>query len=80
NYPNPFNPSTRIAFELQETSHARVEVFNSRGQSIAILLDGMVNAGTHEINFTPNGLAAGVYFARLSANNFSKTIHMVYLK
>ncbi|MBI5727242.1 MAG: T9SS type A sorting domain-containing protein [Ignavibacteriales bacterium] len=80
NYPNPFNPSTHIAFELQETSHARVEVFNSRGQSIAVLLDGVVTAGTHEVNFTPNGLAAGVYFARLATNNFSKTIHMVYLK
>lgn len=80
NYPNPFNPSTRIAFELQETSHARVEVFDNRGQSVAVLLDGMVTAGAHEVNFTPSGFATGVYFARLSTNNFSKTIHMVYLK
>lgn len=68
NYPNPFGPSTTIHFSLDHPAeHARLEVFDLLGRPVALLLDGPLVAGTHNVAFNAKGLAGGLYLYRLSA-------------
>ncbi len=84
NYPNPFNPSTTVQYELPEASHVRIEVMNVLGQRIAVLRDQSVPAGYHTVRWdgrTVSGERAGsgVYFCRMQAGAFVKTIKMMLL-
>jgi hypothetical protein len=80
NYPNPFNPSTKIKFELQTGSHVKVIVYNLLGRTIKTLVDNYLDSGAHEITFNATDIAAGVYFYKISANNFSDIKRMILLK
>jgi hypothetical protein len=66
NYPNPFNPSTSIQFSLPSQSDVRLEVVDVLGQSVAMLISGTMEAGTHQARWDAQ-TASGVYFARLTA-------------
>ena len=66
-YPNPFNPSTTIAFEMPEASRVRIIVFDVVGREVALLVDEPRAAGAHEVVFDAAGLPSGVYFVRLEA-------------
>jgi hypothetical protein len=63
--PNPFNPSTRLSFDVAESALVRLSVFNLQGQEVAVLVDQTLAAGRHEITFNPQGLASGLYLAVL---------------
>lgn len=80
NYPNPFNPATVIRYHLPVTSHIKLEVFNSMGQHISTLQEGMKTRGSYEITFNASGLASGVYFYRLEAGNVVQVQRMVLIK
>lgn len=85
NYPNPFNPSTTINFSLPESGPVRLELFNSLGQSVAVLADGNYGAGEHQITWhgtdnTGHSVGSGVYFYRLSDGASSCTRKMLLLK
>ncbi len=86
NTPNPFNPSTFIAFELGREAHARIEVFDARGARIRTLVDGRRPLGTHRASWDGTGaenrpLASGVYFYRLIVDGRAvETRKMVLLK
>ncbi len=85
NYPNPFNPSTAIRYELAEAARVAVAVYNARGQRMALLVDSRQSAGTHEAVWngtSDNGslLPSGMYFCRIDAPGFSKTMKMVLMK
>jgi beta-glucosidase len=88
NFPNPFNPSTTITFELPRTSVVSLKIFNILGEKVATLLSGQMPAGTHEIRWTTSNLASGVYLFRLDAVNpsdnsrqwFSKTRKMLLVR
>jgi hypothetical protein len=80
NYPNPFNPSTTIAFALPEVASVRLTVFDVTGRAVATLLNGTQSAGSHSVNFDASRLAAGLYFYRLEAPNFSATRKLMLLK
>ncbi|MEZ4388162.1 MAG: S8 family serine peptidase [Candidatus Krumholzibacteriia bacterium] len=67
NRPNPFNPSTAIAFSLQTAGQARLEVFDAAGRRVDVLVDGPTAAGVHEVVWRPTQQPSGVYFARLSS-------------
>ncbi len=66
-YPNPFNPTTTIAFTLPETEHVVLTVYSITGQEIETLVDEKLNRGSHTVNFNANGLPSGVYFYRIIA-------------
>ena len=66
-WPNPFNPSTTIPFELSAPGRVRLEVFDLRGAKVATLQDGPLAAGCHQRRFDGAGLASGLYLARLSS-------------
>ncbi len=69
NYPNPFNPSTMIAFELARTGPVSVSVVDMLGREVARVVDGVVAAGTHRVPFEARGLASGTYYVRLRSDD-----------
>jgi hypothetical protein len=79
-YPNPFNPSTTIRFEVPSASHVTLAVFNSIGQRVATLVDGDVPAGVHEVRFDGTRLSSGVYFYRMQSGAFIQTRKVVLVK
>ncbi|NQT24324.1 T9SS type A sorting domain-containing protein [candidate division KSB1 bacterium] len=79
NYPNPFNPTTEISFNLPENGNVRLSVFNLMGQEVSTLVDGFMNAGLHHAQFHANELPAGVYFYRLETASFISTRKMILL-
>ena len=84
--PNPFNPSTTIAYEVPQQAHITLTIYNLLGQKVAQLVDGLQAAGRYEATW--NGLndqhqtvASGVYVYRLtSSTGFSETKRMTLLK
>ncbi|MFN3871483.1 MAG: DUF4397 domain-containing protein [Ignavibacterium sp.] len=82
NFPNPFNPSTQITFNLKTDSDVTLKVFNLLGQEIATLVNGRLSAGTQQIEFRADNITSGVYFYRIDAKgidgtNFSSTKKMI---
>ena len=86
NVPNPFNPTTMIAFDLARTGHVRLDVFDVAGRSVRVLVDGEMLAGRgHRVSW--NGLdtngervSTGLYFYRLVAGDLTATRKMIVLK
>ena len=79
-FPNPFNPATTIAFTLPELGRVRITVHDITGRKVAVLADGVIAAGRHEVVFDGAGLASGVYFCRIQAGNTIKTGKMLLMK
>ena len=67
NYPNPFNPTTRLDFDLPETARVSLKVYNLMGQEVGTLVDESMNSGFHSYIFEASGLASGFYIARIQA-------------
>jgi hypothetical protein len=67
NYPNPFNPSTTVRFALAGPGWVKLSVYNSLGQEVGVLHEGMKEAGYHEIRWDATGFPSGVYLCRLEA-------------
>lgn len=80
NFPNPFNPSTSVAFVLPEASDVKLMVFNVLGQEVATLAEGRYPAGRHLVQWDAQGKASGTYFYRLQSGNKVQTRSMVLLK
>lgn len=80
NYPNPFNPSTIIRFELPQPSLVRLEVFDVRGALLATLVHEQKAAGIYRVQFDAMPFPAGLYFYRLQAGAFTKMQKMALVK
>ncbi|MFN0157304.1 MAG: T9SS type A sorting domain-containing protein [Bacteroidota bacterium] len=80
NFPNPFNPSTTISFSLPHNTNGQLKIFNTLGQEIATLIDGMQSAGYKSVTFDAGTLASGVYLYKLTAGEFSSIKKMVVMK
>jgi len=80
NYPNPFNPSTIIGFELQKEANVSLRVFNTLGQLVATLIDEPKRAGVHQVQWNASCVPSGTYFYRLQAAGSVETGKMVLLK
>ncbi len=72
-YPNPFNPSTRIRFELAEWSHVRLEVYNALGSLVRILDESDRYGGSYALNWHASGFPSGLYFIRLRASSLGSS-------
>ncbi|MBT8379705.1 MAG: T9SS type A sorting domain-containing protein [Ignavibacteria bacterium] len=80
NYPNPFNPTTKIKYQIPESSFVKLKVYDVIGNEIATLVNEKKLAGTYEIEFYGTGLPSGIYFYQLKAGNFIETNKMLMLK
>ena len=79
-YPNPFNPTTTIRFDMKKTGVAKVLVYDLLGRKVAELFNHQATAGSHEVMFDGSGLASGVYFVRMEAPGFVASKKIVLLK
>ena len=80
NYPNPFNPSTTIKFNVPTKGHVNVKVFDVRGREVAQIHDGVLEASTYSMRFNGEGLSSGTYFYRVEGEGFSVTEKMQLVK
>ncbi len=80
NFPNPFNASTVIRFELPLTSEVRVEIFDVLGRSVALLESSTLPAGAYTLPWAPQNLASGTYICRLHAGAFEAEQKLTLLR
>ena len=80
NYPNPFNPTTTIKFSLKDAGVYKLRVYNILGQLVTTLVNGELNAGSHQIVFDAGHFASGVYIYNLSGKSVNMTKKMVLIK
>lgn len=80
NYPNPFNPTTNISFSLSNTEYVTLKIYDVTGREIHELVNGISNAGNHQVEFDGSVYSGGIYFYRLKAGNYSETKKMILSK
>jgi len=80
NYPNPFNPSTKIDFSLPVDSKVTLKVYDITGKEIAVLVNSVMPAGNHTVDFNASALSSGLYFYTINTGDFTKTVKMILAK
>ena len=65
-YPNPFNPTTLLSFEISNNAHAKLDIYNINGQLVDTIIDGEYTAGYYSFNWNASKYSSGVYFIQLS--------------
>lgn len=80
NFPNPFNPTTVISYQLPEYSRVKLKVYDLLGREVATLVNGNKPAGNYKVEFNAGKLVSGVYFYRMEAGTFSQTKKLLLLK
>jgi hypothetical protein len=85
NFPNPFNPTTRIRFAIPanvkgETSNTKIIIFDILGREVKTLVNEQLKAGTYEVDWNASGYPSGVYFYRLETDDFTETKKMLLVK
>jgi len=85
NYPNPFNPSTTIAFDMATSGHVTIDVYNIKGQKVISLADGKYDAGKHTVvwngvDSAGHHVSSGVYFYRMTTSGYSAVKKMLMMK
>lgn len=86
NFPNPFNPSTKIRFNIPELSTVKLQIINVLGKVVEELVEEQLSRGYYEKDWNASGFASGIYYVRLSATsevsnkNYFKVLKMLFLK
>ncbi len=85
NFPNPFNPTTTISYALPEIADVKLTIYDIMGREVVSILNGQQPIGYHKVlwngtNAAGTSVNTGVYFCRLKAGDYSKTIKMIFLK
>ncbi|GEM_PF-855541 len=80
NYPNPFNPTTVIKYQLKEPAHVILRVYDVLGKEVAELVNERKSAGYYSVNFDGSKLPSGLYIYRLQANNYVESKKMLLTK
>jgi len=81
NFPNPFNPSTKIRFKIPEKNIVIIKLFDLLGREINTLINESLNPGGYETEFTPDrNFVSGIYFYKIQAGSYSEIKRMVYIK
>jgi hypothetical protein len=81
NYPNPFNPTTSIVFDVVESNHVTLTVYNAMGQEVSTLVNGTFGNGRHNVEFSSDNLTSGLYFYSVKiGNEFTATKKMLLVK
>jgi len=80
NYPNPFNPRTKIKFEIPKSSYTKLIVYDIIGREVGTLVNEQLQPGTYEIEWNASECASGVYFCKLTTDDYIQIKKMVFLK
>jgi hypothetical protein len=80
NYPNPFNNTTTLRYELPSAAHVTLSIYNIEGRQVATLVNEVMTAGEHSILWSADAQASGIYFATLRSGDVTKSVKLVYLK
>ncbi len=82
NFPNPFNPETRINYELPNSGYVQIKVYDMLGREVAQLVNKEQNAGYYSVSFNTQsiGLSSGIYIYRIHAGDFFQTKKMILMK
>ena len=80
NFPNPFNPATKINFDIKNSTFATLKVYDMTGKEVKSLVNENIAAGSYEVNFNASELNSGVYFYTLKTNEFTETKKMMLVK
>lgn len=80
NYPNPFNPVTKIKFDVAKMTRTKISVYDVTGRELKVLVNDLLQPGTYETTWDASGLSSGVYFYRLTADDFKETKKMALIK
>jgi subtilisin family serine protease len=80
NYPNPFNPSTIIKYELPQSGFVKLKIYDVLGREVQTLVNKEQNPGVYQVQLNGEGLSSGVYFYRIETVNFVETKKMILLK
>jgi hypothetical protein len=79
-FPNPFNSTVMLTYELPTSGHVEVKVFDLLGREVAVLHDGMTEAGAHSVRWDAQGMASGIYFVTLRSARQTQTQKIMLLK
>ena len=80
NYPNPFNPSTTISYDIPVESHVELSIYDAQGRLIEVLVDQSQSTGRYTVTFQPENPVTGIYFYRLRAGQYEQTGQMLLVK
>ncbi|HOE91117.1 MAG TPA: choice-of-anchor J domain-containing protein, partial [Candidatus Cloacimonadota bacterium] len=85
NYPNPFNPTTTISYNLANDSHVSIDIYNVKGQKVKTLVNDRVTAGTHNVVWngkddSGKNVGSGIYFFNMKAGKYTSTRKMILMK
>jgi hypothetical protein len=80
NFPNPFNPTTKIEFSIPSDNNVEIKIFNVLGMEVATLLNENKQAGTHSIEFNASNLSSGIYYYKVVSGNYSEIKKMILLR
>ncbi len=80
NYPNPFNPATVFRFGLPKTAKVKLVIYDILGREVKTLVDDVFHSGVHKVTWNASNLSSGVYFYRMTTDEFSETRRMVLIK
>lgn len=80
NFPNPFNPNTKIKFNIPNSSLVEFKIYNSAGKEITTLVNGKLSSGSYEVNWNASDFPSGVYYYKIVSEHFNDTKKMVLIK
>ncbi len=80
NFPNPFNPQTDINFALPQSSKVSLKIYDMNGKLVEELIENELSAGYHTVKWNAEKYSSGVYFYRITANDFTETRKMMLIK
>jgi hypothetical protein len=80
NYPNPFNPTTTFTYQLPESAHVLVKVFNSLGEEMLVLVNKLQQAGNYSLVWDASNYASGLYFYSIEADDFKHVKKMLFIR
>ncbi len=79
-YPNPFNPVTKINFDISKSGFVNISIYDMLGRKINTLVSSQMQAGKYSVTYEPSGNSSGIYFCRFEINGYSDTKKLVLVK